>query len=210
MPVSFCLAPANEGEREVAAAMLDRARRTGLLTGGEIIGAIPVGSPAGELRALDGLPGGTARHRGGVQQPQTVTKRWGDLRELVDGQADLGRELAQALVVARLFGDVGKQVTQPLAGETQKPPLGMASQKDLRDSERDELSIGDLWATPCTGTVRQEIVHQHVKCGEQAVKVGGHEATSVVDVAIATPTFDSRLMSPRATPHHRANSESVI
>ncbi len=37
MPISFCLAPANEGEREVAAAMLDRARRTGLLTGGEII-----------------------------------------------------------------------------------------------------------------------------------------------------------------------------
>jgi hypothetical protein len=37
MPVSFCLAPANEGEREVAAAMLERARRQGLLTGGEII-----------------------------------------------------------------------------------------------------------------------------------------------------------------------------
>jgi hypothetical protein len=37
MPISFCLAPANEGEREVAAAMLDRARHDGLLTGGEII-----------------------------------------------------------------------------------------------------------------------------------------------------------------------------
>lgn len=37
MPISFALAPANEGEREVAAAMLDRARREGLLTGGEII-----------------------------------------------------------------------------------------------------------------------------------------------------------------------------
>ncbi len=37
MPISFCLAPANEPEREVAAAMLDRARRDGLLTGGEII-----------------------------------------------------------------------------------------------------------------------------------------------------------------------------
>lgn len=37
MPVSFCLAPANEPEREVAAAMLDRARSSGLLTGGEII-----------------------------------------------------------------------------------------------------------------------------------------------------------------------------
>ena len=37
MPVSFCLAPANEGEREVAAAMLDRARERGMLDGGEII-----------------------------------------------------------------------------------------------------------------------------------------------------------------------------
>jgi Transposase DDE domain len=37
MPVSFCLAPANDPEREVAAAMLERARQRGLLTGGEII-----------------------------------------------------------------------------------------------------------------------------------------------------------------------------
>jgi len=37
MPVSFCLAPANQGEREVAAAMLDRARERGMLDGGEII-----------------------------------------------------------------------------------------------------------------------------------------------------------------------------
>jgi len=37
MPVSFCLAPANEPEREVAAAMLERARGEGLLQGGEII-----------------------------------------------------------------------------------------------------------------------------------------------------------------------------
>jgi Transposase DDE domain len=37
MPVSFALAPANAGEREVAAAMLERARSEGLLSGGEII-----------------------------------------------------------------------------------------------------------------------------------------------------------------------------
>jgi len=37
MPISFCLAPANEPEREVAAAMLDRARREGMLCGQEII-----------------------------------------------------------------------------------------------------------------------------------------------------------------------------
>jgi hypothetical protein len=37
-----------------------------------------------------------------------------------------------------------------------------------------------------------------------------HEATSVVDVAEATPTFDSLVMSPRAEPTHGANSESLI
>ena len=37
MPVHFALAPANEPEREVAAAMLEAARTQGLLVGGEII-----------------------------------------------------------------------------------------------------------------------------------------------------------------------------
>ena len=37
MPISFCLAPANAGERDVAAAMLERARAAELLTGGQII-----------------------------------------------------------------------------------------------------------------------------------------------------------------------------
>ena len=37
MPIYFSLAPANEGEREVAAAMLDRARQAGMLTGEEVI-----------------------------------------------------------------------------------------------------------------------------------------------------------------------------
>jgi Transposase DDE domain len=37
MPVYFCLAGAKEPEREVATAMLDQARREGLLTGGEVI-----------------------------------------------------------------------------------------------------------------------------------------------------------------------------
>jgi hypothetical protein len=37
MPVSFCLAPANEPEREVATVLLARARQHGLLHGGEVI-----------------------------------------------------------------------------------------------------------------------------------------------------------------------------
>jgi hypothetical protein len=37
MPINFCLSPANEPEREVAAALLERTKHTGLLTGGELI-----------------------------------------------------------------------------------------------------------------------------------------------------------------------------
>ena len=99
---------------------------------------------------------------------------------------------------------------QALTGQPNKPSLGMTPKHDLRDRQRDELGIGDLRATACTLPRRQEIVRQHIKCVEQAVEVGVHEATSVVDVALATPAFDSRATSPRASAMLCANSESVI
>ena len=86
----------------------------------------------------------------------------------------------------------------------------MALQQDLSDRERDELGVGDPWAPACTASGRQEIIHQHIKCGEKVVEVGEHEATSVVDVAIATPTFDGLPNHPRAPTQARANSESLI
>ena len=57
---------------------------------------------------------------------------------------------------------------------------------------------------------RQEIVHHHINCGEKGVEFGEHEATSVVDVASATPNFGALLMSPRTSPPRGRNSESVI
>jgi hypothetical protein len=86
----------------------------------------------------------------------------------------------------------------------------MALQQDLRDRERDELRGADPWASACTSPGGQEIVHQDVKCGEKVVEVGAHEATSVVDVAVATPTFDGLLMSPRADLNPAPDSESLI
>ncbi|HYM57425.1 MAG TPA: hypothetical protein VES79_05625, partial [Solirubrobacteraceae bacterium] len=56
--------------------------------------------------------------------------------------------------------------------------------------------------------LRQEIVNPHVKCGDEGVEVGVHEA-SKVDVAISNASFGALLMSPRATPP-RPNTESTI
>ena len=92
----------------------------------------------------------------------------------------------------------------------QEPPLGMALQQDLRDRERNELRRTDPWASPCATSGRQEIIHQHKKCGEKVVEVGEHEATSVVDVARATLTFDDLSFPPGPAAMAATNSESLI
>src|SRR6266545_268246 len=173
-------------------------------------GAVAVGGPAGQLRALAGLARLAARHRRGVQESEPIAERRGDPRQVADDQADLGCQRPQPLVVARLLGNVGEQMPELLAREAQEPPLGMALQQDLRDRERDELRRGDPWASACTASGRQEIVHQHVKCDEKVVEVGEHRATSVVDVAVATPTFDDLPIPPRAATTAATDSESLI
>jgi hypothetical protein len=97
-----------------------------------------------------------------------------------------------------------------LAREAQEPALGVALQQDLRDRERNELRGGDLWASACTTSGGQEIIHQHIKCGEKVVEVSEHEATSVVDVAIATLTFDDLSFPPGPAITAATNSESLI
>jgi hypothetical protein len=132
---------------------------------------------------------------------------------VADDPADLRCELAQPLVVARLIRDVSEQVTQPLPGDAQAPPLLGAAKQDLGDRQRNQLGVGDPWASSCTGPGRQEIVDQHVKCDEKVVKVGEYEAT----VAAATTTVtlrcagrDRRTVSGRELPRARVASRDRI
>src|SRR4051794_16559422 len=60
-------------------------------------GAVAVGGPAGQLGAFACLSGLAARHRGGVQQADPLSERWGDPGEVLDDQADLGCERSEPL-----------------------------------------------------------------------------------------------------------------
>jgi hypothetical protein len=54
----------------------------------------------------------------------------------------------------------------------------------------------------------QEIVNAHVKCRDEGVEVGVHEA-SKVDVAISNASFGALVMSPCGETA-RSNTESTI
>jgi hypothetical protein len=125
-----------------------------------------------------------------------------------DDPSDRRGQRAQALVVAGLLGQIGRQVPKPPPRQGEELAVVGDRQEHLRDGQGDELGVGDARGMPRPAALGQEIIDAHVKCREQSVEVGEHETTSVVDVAIATPTFGALVMSPRATP--RPNTESTI
>lgn len=97
---------------------------------------------------------------------------------------------------------------QSPARERQELTVVGDGEKHLRDGQRDELSISDPWWTPRSLPLGQEIVHTHVKCGDEGVEVGVHEA-SMVDVATSNASFGALFMSP-CEHTARSNTESTI
>jgi hypothetical protein len=122
--------------------------------------------------------------------------------------SDRRRQRAHALVVARLLGQIRKQVPQAPAREREELAVVRNRQKHLRDGQRDELGVGDLRWMPGPPPGRQEIVNTHVKCDDEGVEVGVHEA-SKVDVATSNASFGALVMSP-CGPAARTNTESTI
>ena len=159
-----------------------------------------VAGVTGQLAASRRLARLSAGDRGAVEQSEVVAERRAADGQVGDDPGNRRSQRAQALVVAALLRQVGEQVPQPPMCERQKLAVVGDRQEHLRHGQGDELGVGDPRRTPRPVALGQEIVHAHIKCREQSVEVGEHETTSVVDVAIATPTFGALAMSPRGHP----------
>ncbi len=93
------------------------------------------------------------------------------------------------------------------AGQRQEAAVVGTVEEQLRDRQRDELGVGELRSAAGPGSPGQEIVSPHVKCGDEGVEVGAHEA-SLVDVAVATSDFGTLTNLPREAVS--GNSESTV
>jgi hypothetical protein len=100
-------------------------------------------------------------------------------------------------------------VPKPLAGEPQPAPLGTEPQQDLGDGQADQLGIGELGSPAWPAAGAQQLVDRDVRCDDEGVEVGAHEASQEVDEAVATSTLGT-LASVVTTQHPRADSEAII
>ncbi len=175
-----------------------------------VAGAISVGGVAGELASLHGLPRGADRDRSGVKQSDAVAPRRRGEGDRVQEPDDLRRQCPHPLVVAGLLGQVGEQVREVGVGEAQEAPLGGDVEQHLGDGQAGQLGVGDPRVSPCARPAWQEFVREDVKCGQKGVKVGGHEATSVVDVGDSNADLRRPFYVPSAGSAHKRGTESVI
>ena len=147
-------------------------------------GAVAVLGPPRQHRACGGLAGAATVHRGGVGDPDVVGPQRRVGRHHPNDVADELGGAAQALVVAGLAGQVGKQVAQVAAGVAQPAGLGGEAQQRLQDRNGDQLGVGELgrnadaWPPWCQfGCLLQQVVDGDVQCGGEGVQVGVHRAS---------------------------------
>ena len=165
------------------------------------------------VQPLEGCPERLRHHLRRPHQGRTtllIVDRGGLEDQQVQQPGDLRRERTDALVVARLLGQIWEQMRQAHHCEAQEAPLAGAIEQDLRDGQADQLGIGDLRATPCTRPARQELVRQHVKCRQKGVEVGGHAATSVVDVGVSNADLRHPFYVPSTRTAPTRGTESLI
>ena len=140
-------------------------------------GAVAVAGDAGQGAALDGRARRCAGDRGRVKQPQLVAVAGRVQGDQLKHTQDLRRQSPHSLVVAGLFGPVGEQVTEPIPRHRQETAIAGMVKQHLGDRQTDHLRIAGPGRAAGTTPLRQGIIHQHIKCREQGVEVGVHEAS---------------------------------
>ena len=108
----------------------------------------------------------------------------------------------QALVVAGLVGQVGKQVAQPTVAKPEPAGFGMVAEQDLGDRQAQQLGVRPAGFAAGEAAARigtQQLVDGDVQCDDEVVEGGVHGASLEVDVADATPTLGGlvSLVTPR-------------
>src|SRR6266536_1667712 len=166
-----------------------------------VAGAVAVFGPSGQLGAVGGLGRPAALHGGGVAYPHVIGPPGRVAGQHADGPLEQAGGCPQALVVAGLAGQVGKQVAQVPPGVAQPARLGGKPQQGLHDRQGDQLGVGELGLYPHAwppwgqvGCLLQQVVDGDVQCGGEGVQVGVHRA-SRLDVG-----FQRRSWAPSCHP----------
>ena len=90
-------------------------------------------------------------------------------------------------------------------------PLMVSTVKqDLSHRQADKLSVGDPRVAPRGPSTRQDFISKNVKCDQEGVEIGGHAATSMVDVDISNADLRHPSYGPSSRPCHAVGTESVI
>src|SRR6266536_2745425 len=149
-----------------------------------VAGAVAVFGPSGQLGAVGGLGRPAALHGGGVAYPHVIGPPGRVAGQHADGPLEQAGGCPQALVVAGLAGQVGKQVAQVPPGVAQPARLGGKPQQGLHDRQGDQLGVGELGLYPHAwppwgqvGCLLQQVVDGDVQCGGEGVQVGVHRAS---------------------------------
>ena len=138
--------------------------------------AVAEAGPGRELAPACRLDRLAAGKRCRVEQAQIIARAEGLGRERLPEPDQLRRQLPAALVVARLRGQIGKQMPDPPAGAAQEEPLARALQQHLRDHQRQQLVVGDqLRAAAARRPLgRKHCTSSAIKRDHEGVEVGAH------------------------------------
>ena len=163
-------------------------------------GAVAVVGGVAERRAPCRLDRAGALQWRGVDEQHVVVEAWGGGGEYADEPLDRLGEAGSALVETGLLGQLGKEMTQSLAGDRQETAVGGDAHDRLGDAERRDLRVGDSPPPGISGLLRQEIVCRAINDGAESVEVGVHRGLSV-DGCFSTADFGlSALKSSTTAP----------